>query len=578
MALESAKFALEMIDGMSGPAKKGAKSLDQLQAEIRQTEKDLLHLSRVQRRADRLGLKGARDVAKQRKKDMKLRLSEMRMQARHSRQMRMSSGGTSRMGGMLGGAAGMAGGMLAGAGIAAVGAGIYGAARGVGALGSRAIETEASIAALERLDKTGRGGVQIFQEIRDQANMFGLDIDKTAHSYAGFLKLQFPDQEAKKWVSLGADMQALGNSADDVQGIFRAIGQIRSKGRLQAEEMLQLSERGVSRDLVNEEIAALMGVDKDANGAWRQAVGKLQEKGKVTWDIASLAIERALNRKLKQTKAGESAKQFAENQLKGVVNVAKTRAQDFWITLGQEAEPGLRAGLSNAITGFDKFLGTDRGQEFLTSLGDAAEWVGEKFKEIGEWAPKALSTFLEGFDSIKNSIGDGKDAGYTFKQFLDDTLPVIKNFGVAIGLVADGLERINNIVGTIRGASGAVKEATGIGLGSALSGVITSLPGGGMLGGSVGTAVALAANDNGGLVTGMSGGVATVKAAPGEGLASIGVGERIIPASGAGGGASIGNINVSIVVEGSGDPEAVAAATMAEFESKLSTVFAGAMG
>jgi hypothetical protein len=52
-------------------------------------------------------------------------------------------------------------------------------------------------------------------------------------------------------------------------------------------------------------------------------------------------------------------------------------------------------------------------------------------------------------------------------------------------------------------------------------------------------------NAAGGLVTGVSGGLAMVRAAAGEGLASIGPGERILPAGGAGRGGDQFNINVN---------------------------------
>lgn len=54
----------------------------------------------------------------------------------------------------------------------------------------------------------------------------------------------------------------------------------------------------------------------------------------------------------------------------------------------------------------------------------------------------------------------------------------------------------------------------------------------------------LGANAAGGLVTGVSGGLANISPAPGEGLASIGKGERIVPAGGGGGSTPI-NLNVN---------------------------------
>jgi hypothetical protein len=57
--------------------------------------------------------------------------------------------------------------------------------------------------------------------------------------------------------------------------------------------------------------------------------------------------------------------------------------------------------------------------------------------------------------------------------------------------------------------------------------------------------MALPGHASGGIVTGISGGFANVQPASGEGLASIGLGERIVPAgvSGGGGGINIGNVN-----------------------------------
>jgi len=53
----------------------------------------------------------------------------------------------------------------------------------------------------------------------------------------------------------------------------------------------------------------------------------------------------------------------------------------------------------------------------------------------------------------------------------------------------------------------------------------------------------LAGNAQGGLVTSIGGGLARVEAAPGEGLASIGPGERILPRGGGGGGNVVVNVN-----------------------------------
>jgi hypothetical protein len=61
------------------------------------------------------------------------------------------------------------------------------------------------------------------------------------------------------------------------------------------------------------------------------------------------------------------------------------------------------------------------------------------------------------------------------------------------------------------------------------------------------TAIQAAGNAVGGLVTSIRGGLAQVSPAPGEGLASIGRGERIVPAGGGGGGGS--SVRVELVLK-----------------------------
>ena len=181
------------------------------------------------------------------------------------------SGGRGRSGarGSGGGIGGLARMSLAGLGAAALAAPALAGA----AIFERAAETDANRAAISKLAKTE--GAEAFTKIIGLSKELGLNIDQTAHSFANMLKLQFSEKEGRKWVKLGADLQAIGNEADEIQGIFRAIGQIRSKGRLQAEEMLQLAERGVSQELVWDEAAKLMGFG--GGDAGREQVRKAQE-------------------------------------------------------------------------------------------------------------------------------------------------------------------------------------------------------------------------------------------------------------------------------------------------------------
>ncbi len=80
--------------------------------------------------------------------------------------------------------------------------------------------------------------------------------------------------------SIGDAMAGMGRGAEDIQGVTLALGQMRLKGRLSAEEMLQLSERG---------IAAWRYVADGLKVSTAEAQ-KLAEKGLIPVDQAIQAI------------------------------------------------------------------------------------------------------------------------------------------------------------------------------------------------------------------------------------------------------------------------------------------------
>ena len=294
---DTAEYVVKLKDQVSRPANKAAKSIDKFGNELKKTDRQM---GRFIDKAGRMREANGRFV-------------------RGMNQSNSAIGKTARM---------LSFGIK---GWVAYRAAVL-AAQGVMGAVTRVASTERTIAMLDQLTHHGR---ETFDSVASMAANFGLDIDETAKSYANFLKLQFDDKQARKMIALGADLQALGNSADDVQGIFRAIGQIKSKGKLQAEELLQLAERGVSGSLIKDQIAKLMGIARDE-------VESAQQKGKVTADIGLEAIERALNVKLGQKTAGESGKKFVESTMVGMASKAKQQGKLFWINLARQSEEGVR--------------------------------------------------------------------------------------------------------------------------------------------------------------------------------------------------------------------------------------------
>lgn len=270
-------------------------------------------------------------------------------------------------------------------------------------------------------------GRKTMAEIGQLAASLGLDAKETAHQFEKMLKLQFTQEQSKTWIKLGADMQALGNTAEDVQGILMAIGQIRSKGRLQGEEMLQLAERGVSQSLVNEEIAKAMGVDV-------KAVQGLQQAGKVTADIALEAIQKALLRKLKTEKPGEAAANYVATTFAG--QMAKTEGMFSLVRLGLGASFEKGAAGGGGLGGIQKLL---EDPAFLRTIGSLAEGFGKIAGAVGEIAVAFGGAFAAGFSDSSNGMQKAGFGAASFAETLRELMPLIKGIGYALGLMVRGL-------------------------------------------------------------------------------------------------------------------------------------------
>lgn len=87
--------------------------------------------------------------------------------------------------------------------------------------------------------------------VRKTAQEVGVDVTEFGQAYAKMLQatkgvkgLGLEDKE-KMFKDLSIYMRTIGSSADDQQGIFRALTQMFTKGKVQAEELLQMAERGV---------------------------------------------------------------------------------------------------------------------------------------------------------------------------------------------------------------------------------------------------------------------------------------------------------------------------------------------
>lgn len=118
----------------------------------------------------------------------------------------------------------------------------------------------------------------------------------------------FRGDELYRTLFAAADLSSLSDEdkSEALKGVVRALGQIKAKGRLQAEEMNQIAEHApLGRDRWFEEIQRGLGL-KD-----RKAVEALMQKGGVSADVGISAFQRATLGQLGTEKLGQFSTQSA---------------------------------------------------------------------------------------------------------------------------------------------------------------------------------------------------------------------------------------------------------------------------
>lgn len=184
--------------------------------------------------------------------------------------------------------------------------------------------------------------------------------------------------------TIGDATAALGTGMVGMQRISLALGQIQNKGKLQAEEMLQLTEANIPAWRY---LAEYLGTSI-AN------VQKLSEKGKISSEVAVRAILHGM--KEFQGMMDKTANMTASGLLAQITDIFEINIFARW---GQGLQQGILPGLERLL----KLLTDSKGK--LTSWGDAVEAAGKKLS----------GAFLNKIDAVqeffKNLTESGKWQG-----------------------------------------------------------------------------------------------------------------------------------------------------------------------
>lgn len=244
------------------------------------------------------------------------------------------------------------------------------------------------------------------------------EISDLATASQTLLGFNFSLKETKDLLdTLGNTTSALGKGAPGLQSLALIFGQIRAKGRLQGDEVLQLAENGLP---AGEVIRKTMGLSK-------KDFQKALEGGKVDADTAINSLTTYMNREY----AGAMDRQ--SRTLAGQFSTFQDNLKE---SLGDA---------SNPISNWLKETGLPEANKFFDDLGDSSTEAGKGLKSVRDTASDIAEAFQKAADDAQ--------------PFWDNVLePLLELTGL---LVSEVFKNAPTVIGAIGDALGAVGDAAG---------------------------------------------------------------------------------------------------------------------
>lgn len=338
--------------------------------------------------------------------------------------------------------------MIAGGAVLAVGAATAMAVGGLAAAGGTwLIDSiafkETTIASLEAILKSKSEAEEVFKRATKFAAKTPFSTSQVAAAFEQLVSAGVPLKDLEKTMQSLGDLS--GGSAEKLASAISVIAQVRGKGKLQTEELMQLAERGLPMGVVLDTLAKKLGKTKDE-------VQSLLSSGKISADQGIGAILETID----QLRGGSMEK--ASNTLAGLWSTLKSVPEDILFSEGAaKSIEKLIVPIKDFIKNITAALSPDtvNGQRLIAMFDQVAKVVGEVFGTLngGDFS-KTISDVLDVAEPLLEVfLGFGKGL---FQGLIGALGEIVRAFGKmdpkSIESMAESFVKFGVFVGQVLGA------------------------------------------------------------------------------------------------------------------------------
>lgn len=384
---------------------------------------------------------------------------------------------------------------------------------GTAALGQMVYDAQnfkkSTLFAFEQITGSKRGAEEAFALANKTALHVGGDLRTNISAMNSLMAQGFSTGSADEMIRAMSDLKTI-NPAANLEGITRAISQIKTTGRLQGDELMQLAEAGVNVNKVYEQIGKTMGLVEGKKNKKGQAqsigaqVRALQEAGEITDKVAIDAIMASIKTTVGGKEFGETAAAKLNGTLPGALMKAATLKEQFLSAVNVDWTPATRA-----LDRIGQVMSGPAGQKFSEAIGNglnrfiglldtvtekdiegyimAAGHAFDAFSFAVTKTAGALKWFLDIGVSVSNWMQ--KKVGFNLFDVFMSKGP-IKVIEFISGIVGTIVDFVSSIPDKLSGVGGAIGEWFA-GIGETVTGWFSGVSEGSLLSGmSVGEAFA----------------------------------------------------------------------------------------
>lgn len=334
---------------------------------------------------------------------------------------------------------------IAKVGAAMAGAAIVGAAA-LGAVGAKyaidaAVFKEQTLTAFKTFTGSTAAASDLYGKVLAASDKFAVAPRDAMDSVKSLLAAGFKMEQAMEIFAGATDLSKL--TGGDTKALTVVLGQIKSKGKLQTEELLQLAESGgLGMDKVITEIGKLKGIDTSVPEGLAK-VQKMLEGGKIDSQTGILAAMNAI-----KGMTGKDLGGFAEEAGKGVGGLLqrlKNMPQQWLLAFDAS---GAMGPLQKALGKLVELVGPESAfaKSVIATMGRLANLLGSVFDSASGGG---------GLESVINGLASAFDIVATALEY---AWPYLKALG---GGLFDGLSKtLGPLLAKLKGMGGTIDQET----------------------------------------------------------------------------------------------------------------------